>query len=214
MAKTVKDITTWKAGIGNAIETTDHTDDSLSRIIKNLDGTTKQGVLRLGGTMDGFVPAIQNIDISNTEAGNGLDIMPLDSDMGEKILYDGTLLDQAGHAADWTITPAGSYTGQFQTDGWKVHGLAPGDNSFCSVKLNQSAFEMEDNTWYTLQWEELYYTPSPSIQDSYFLELNPACYDDVDGGFSLPTPHQAGGIGYLAPCRTLIKSKTTSPNII
>ena len=84
MAKTAHDITTWSGGVANATEPSDAGEDGGSFSIKNLDGTTKIGVLKPCGimrdydsTIDGVTP-ITTMDLSNTSPGQGFDIMPTD----------------------------------------------------------------------------------------------------------------------------------------
>ena len=68
MSKSVKDITSWEGGVSNAIEPADAGDDSkTTAVLKNLDGTTKKGVLRPAGSMIDFDTRLSGFNIAATE---------------------------------------------------------------------------------------------------------------------------------------------------
>jgi hypothetical protein len=93
VAKSTKDLTSWSGGVSNATEASDMSDDGGSFAIKNLDGTTKIGVLKPAGTMkisQLLGSDSEKIDLSKTKIGQGLSIMPTDFDLGGTIVYEST----------------------------------------------------------------------------------------------------------------------------
>ena len=96
MSKSVKDITSWEGGVSNAIEPADAGYDSkTTAVLKNLDGTTKKGVLRPAGSMIDFDTRLSGFNIAATEYGKGFEIMPLDYDLG------GTVVLETDASTDW-----------------------------------------------------------------------------------------------------------------
>ena len=110
MAKASKDLTSWSGGIVNAVEPSDTSgDDSGTFSIKNLDGTTKMGVLRPAGRMINYQApedVIELIDQTNAGSGGGFEILPLDYSIGTTDIFNSAGKDMATVIG----TNAGSFT--------------------------------------------------------------------------------------------------------
>ena len=154
MAKTAHDITTWSGGVANATEPSDAGDEGGSFRIKNLDGTTKIGVLKPCGIMRDYDPTIDErdpidtFDLSNTTPGQGLDIMPTDFDLGGKSIYSSDGSTNMG--IDWSHAGSGSAT--YSVDGIIVF-TAVNDGVTGKLTLDSGYDEaLANGTWYQAEF--------------------------------------------------------------
>ena len=189
MAKSVKDITTWTGGVSNAVEPSDAGDDSNSTaILKNLDGTTKKGVLRPSGSMVDFDTRLAGFDLSATEYGKGFEIMPLDYDLGDTVILetdsstDFSTADIVGtiSTSDGTIDTGALYTTQGSIK-W-----IPSTNANCQSNLpfdgtNGPSFDADQ--WYSFECD---YHPSVNnnwnnaLQDYTWMTVSSSAFGSGD----------------------------------
>lgn len=157
MALTVKDITTFKGGVSNAIDPTDVTGDEAGHFeIVNVDGTSKPGVLRPSGTMVEYGTNKNSIDIGGlvgtAVGGKGFDIMSSDYDLGETVIFDADT-----DSTDFNTTEAlqGGNTFSYPDSGKTIQFNINAANTINSLSFNSgsvSALDLDDATWYSYEF--------------------------------------------------------------